>query len=139
MVVCVYIGYAILNLISSISEYSIIISILALMGTGLGLLHSKTEIIYAGSLAATSQLFPNEVHRMCGEKNKANTLCYKEVIYRGYPNKVLKIEQTKNRGQSIDLVGWRGSGIINNYLIYLLLSTLVVYVSTRLFKNRTNQ
>lgn len=123
-----YIGYVIVRNIPKLSSFALAIVLLATLLTGASLLHAEKAVIYNGVADAAAFLDPASVRKICGVKTTENQLCYKEVEYRGYPSKALRIEKLEDGQMTINLEGWRGGGQFVNFLIYLTITAGIFYV-----------
>jgi hypothetical protein len=123
-----WMGYALLDRIDVLSTAALTIAVGAAILTGIGMLHSEKAVIYSGVAASVATLDPSQANRLCGEKTFINTLCYREVEYRGYPAKALRTEHLKNGKTVTYLQGWRASGFIVNYFACLAACAAVAYI-----------
>ena len=132
VLVCIVVGYLALSQISSLSQYALLITIAATLLTASSLTYSTGKmVIYTTAVGSAELLSPGTVQRVCGEKDSANTLCYKEVEYKGFPFRMMTVEYPPH-GRPITSVSQSGSrpgsGIFMNYLLYLTLVSLIVAV-----------
>lgn len=110
-------SYLIVRLVKPLSEYALVIAIGAVVLFGLGLLHSEKVVVTSDVATAASALFPKAVGSACGPADVRNTLCYKEIVYRGFPNRAIVYTEGNGSWHRPDVEGWRGSGVVGSILI----------------------
>lgn len=127
-VICIIVGYLVVHNISYISNLAIIIVLATTAATAISLTHSSGRMVIYNSVArSASSLSSDTVDKVCGEKNVSNTLCYKEIEYRGYPFGMVTIEYPPHSEAKVTLSDSRGraSGRFTNFMIYLLFFSLL--------------
>lgn len=95
-----------------------------------GLAYSENTLVKKPAPAAASNLLSKQIDDVCGIPDSSNSLCYEQVVYRGFPAKAIVYKQdSEGNWQDPSVLGWRGSGVFGAIIINSLVISVFVFLT----------